>query len=174
MAIIPYPDPASLTEEAKAILGEKPQNLARMLAGSGELFKPLLEFSMAYFRRGVLPPATRECVTCRIAARYNAQYVLKEHEKMARRAGITDEQWRALLGPLPSSAFSDRDNAALLLVDALIEQPRAPEELVLNAYELLGETAFHELLIVSGFYHMVVRYTEPLRIDLDEGPTGSA
>jgi hypothetical protein len=47
MALVPYPDPATLSEGARRILAMEPQNIARMLAGSGPLFEPLMGFATA-------------------------------------------------------------------------------------------------------------------------------
>jgi len=52
MALVPYPDPATLSEGAARILAMAPQNIARMLAGSGPLFEPLMGFATALFSRG--------------------------------------------------------------------------------------------------------------------------
>jgi hypothetical protein len=145
MALIPYPDPETLSPEANALLARLPQNIARMFSGSGNLFKPLIDFAVEFMVRGKMSGKLRELVTCRMGHRYDAKYVLDQH-----------------------------DNAALLLTDALVESPRAPEALVLKAYELMGETAFHQLLLVIGFHHMSVRYTESLRIDLDASAKGNA
>ncbi len=174
MALVPYPDPATLSEGARRILAMAPQNIARMLAGSGPLFEPLMGFATAMFSRGNLSATLREAVTCRIGYRYDAGYMIDQHEVMARAAGLTEPQMEALRGPLPSPAFDDHDNAALLLVDAQIETIRPPEEVVLRAYQRLGETAFHELLLVAGFYHLTARYTETLRVEHDARARGNA
>ena len=52
MALVPCPDPATLSEGARRILAMAPQNIARMLAGSGPLFEPLMGFATALFSRG--------------------------------------------------------------------------------------------------------------------------
>jgi alkylhydroperoxidase family enzyme len=169
MARIPYPELTSLAPETQKVLEIAPQNITRMLAGSGELFRPFMGFATAMFNRGVLSPALRELVTCRIGYRYDVAYMLDQHELMARSAGVTEAQMEAIRGPLPAPEFSDHDNAALLLIDAQIDHVRPPEELVIRAYDLLGEPGFHELLLIAGFYHLSARYTEALQIDLDAG-----
>ena len=174
MALIPYPDPETLSPEANALLARLPQNIARMFSGSGNLFKPLIDFAVEFMVRGKMSGKLRELVACRMGHRYDAKYVLDQHQLMARAEGVTDEELEAVAGRLPSPIFSEHDNAALLLTDALVESPRAPEALVLKAYELMGETAFHQLLLVIGFHHMSVRYTESLRIDLDASAKGNA
>lgn len=174
MALIPYPDPETLSPEAKAILARFPQNIIRMFSGSGNLFEPLIDFAVEFMVRGKMGGRLRELVTYRMGHRYDAKYVLDQHKLMARAAGVTDEELEAVAGPLPSPTFSEHDNAALLLTDALIDGARAPEALVLNAYELMGETEFHQLLLVIGFHHMSVRYTESLRIDLDASAKANA
>ena len=70
MALVPYPDPTTLSEGAHRILAMAPQNIARMRAGSGPLFEPLMGFATALFSRGSLSATLREAVTCRIMAQY--------------------------------------------------------------------------------------------------------
>jgi 4-carboxymuconolactone decarboxylase len=174
VALVPYPDPATLSEGARRILAMAPQNIARMLAGSGPLFEPLMGFATALFSRGSLSATLREAVTCRIAYRYDAGYVIDQHEVMGRTAGLTEPQMEALRGSLPSPAFDAHGNAALLLVDAQIDTIRLPEEVVLHAYQLLGEIEFHELFLVVGFYQLMARYTQTLRVDHDATTRGNA
>jgi len=37
-----------------------------------------------------------------------------------------------------------------------------------------GETVMHELFMVNGFFHMMARYTESLRIEVDAAQKGNA
>jgi len=174
MALVPYPDPTKMSADVQNILKVTPQNIARMMAGTGPIFKPLMSLAIAYFNVGALPPALRELATLRIAHRLGAKYVLDQHALIARSLGVSEPQMGAISGALPSSLFSQKDNAALLLVDNLIDNTRAQEELVLDVYRLLGETAMHELFMVNGFYHMMARYTESLQIDLDAAQKGNS
>ena len=173
MARIPYPDPSKFAPEAQQILAATPHNIARMMIGMGVLYKPVMSLASALINHGTLSPVLREILTIRVAHRMNAQYVLGQHEIMARSAGATDAQLNAISGPIPSPEFSDAENAAILLIDSLVDNVKAPEELVLNAYELLGEVALQEVFVICGFYYMMARYTESLGIDLDAGQHGN-
>ena len=173
MALVPYPDPTKLSAELQNVLKVMPQNLVRMMAGAGRNFKPLMSLASAYFNNGELSPALRELVVLRVGHRMGARYMLDQHVLLAPSFGVTESQMAAISGKLPSSLFSEKDNAALLLVDNLIDNVRAPEDLVLNAYRLLGETSMHELFMVNGFYQMMARYAESLRVDLDAAQLGS-
>jgi 4-carboxymuconolactone decarboxylase len=174
MALVPYPDPTAMSAELQNILKVTPQNIVRMMAGTGPSFKPLMSLASTYFNNGALSPVLRELAALRIGHRLGARYVLDQHALIAPALGVTKPQMAAISGTLPSSVFSEKDNAALLLVDNLVDNIRASEDLVLNVYRLLGATAMHELFMVNGFYQMMARYTESLRIDLDAAQKGNA
>lgn len=174
MALIPYPDPDELPDDVRTILEATPQNIVRMMVGMGGLFKPLMTLAGTFFNHGALAPSLRELLTLRMGHRMGAVYMLRQHDAMARSAGVTEAQMEAIAGPLPSSHFSDAENAAIILIDALIDQVKVSEDLVLDAYALIGETGLHELFVISGFYHLTARYTESLRIDVDGGTKGNA
>ena len=51
MALVPYPDPATLSEGTRRILAMAPQNIARMLAG----VRPAVRAADGYRHRPVQP-----------------------------------------------------------------------------------------------------------------------
>ncbi|MGE3978848.1 MAG: carboxymuconolactone decarboxylase family protein, partial [Nitrospira sp.] len=149
-------------------------NIGRMFAGSGALHKPLRSLSSVFFNDSAISPKLRELLTLRIAHRMNAMYVLGQHAIMGRGEGLTEAQMEAISGDLPSPEFSEAETAAILLVDKLVDCVKVPENVVLDVYKALGETAMHEIFILSGFYQMAARYTESLRIDHDAGTKGDS
>ena len=92
MAHISYPDPETLSPEANALLARLPQIIARMFSGSGNLFTPLIDFAVEFMVRGKMSGKLRELVTCRMGHRYDAKYVLDQHQLMARAEGVTDDK----------------------------------------------------------------------------------
>lgn len=173
MALVPYPDPARLPTETQEILKVSPANITRMYAGTGALFKPMMSLATVFFTNSALSPKLRELLTLRIGHRLDAKYVLGQHAIMGRSEGLTEAQMQAISGPLPSKEFNEAENAAILLVDKLVDGTKAPATAVLVAHRLLGEAAFHEIFVLSGFYQMTARYTESLQIDHDAGTKGN-
>ena len=172
MALIPYPAVESLSNENQRILESMPLNLVRMLTGLGSLLPSFMEITRLYSTRGVIPPPLRELVTLRIAHRTEARYVFTQHESIARAVGVSGEQTAAVLQPLPSSIFSDAENAALMLADDLVFNTKAEPAHVLSVETHLGRDALHELLLVIGIYLFLARYSESLQVDLDVGDAG--
>ena len=62
-------------------------NVARMLAGTGDLFKPIVIFVRALFRSRGIEPQTRELICLRVAKLCDAPYEWQANIKMANNAG---------------------------------------------------------------------------------------
>lgn len=169
MALVPYPDKEKLEPEVRRIVDEVPFNLVWMMAGMGRLCQPVMTVASVFINQGVLSSRLRELVTLRIAERLNAAYVRAQHLDIAAKCGVTKGELIAVSGAMPSSAFSESENAALLLVDSLVDGIKSPPETIKSVCDLLGESALHELFVISGFYHLTARYTESLEIEIDAG-----
>lgn len=172
MALVPYPDEATLSKEAAKILDLAPANITKMMAGMGPTFVPLMKLAATFFNEGALDPRLRELLTLRIGYQLNAKYMIAQHERMAKTLGVTTQEMAAVKEVVPNKVFSEVENKALIVVDQLIFGVKAHEDDLLAAYAALGESAFHEMFVILGFYHMAARFLESLKIEIDAGAHG--
>lgn len=171
MALIPYPDPASLPPANRALLEKLPSiNIFRMLAGSGACFPPFMDFLNSYINEGALDPELRELVILRIGHLCGSSYELFQHERVSRMIGMSEERIKAAAGPMPSPLYSEAENAAVALADNLFAQTKADAALVERARQHVGDMGLQQLILVAGFYMLVSRYLETLEIEIEEKP----
>jgi AhpD family alkylhydroperoxidase len=136
--------------------GARPLNLYRILANAPDMLDAWLHFAYALRSRPTLSRRIRELCILRTAQLHHCAYEWRQHESMAREAGVTDAQIRSLPNWDVSNVFSSRERGALELTEMLFA----------NKLSLNGEKHIHalftsaemiELILTIGFYIMVPR-----------------
>lgn len=169
MARIPYPDPASLPPENRALRETLPQlNIFRMLSGAGTSFPAFMTLINAYLNDGVLDPELRELVILRVGHLCGSPYEVHQHRRVSRMLGMSAERIEAAAGALPSPLFSETENAALTFTDNQVVSVKADATLFAAAHRYLGDAGMQELVIVVGIYLLVCRYLETFEIEIED------
>jgi alkylhydroperoxidase family enzyme len=169
MARLPYPDPATLPEANRKLLTTLPAlNIFKMLAGSGPSFVPFMSLINAYLNEGILDAHLRELVILRVGHLCNSAYELHQHLRVSRTLGLSESRIKATAGRLPSTEFSEAENAALALADDLVAHVKADKEIFADARAHLGDSGVQELVIIVGVYLLVCRYLETLEIEIED------
>ncbi len=96
-----------------------------------------------------------------------AEYEWHQHRRMARDAGVPDEQIDALAAWRTSDLFDDREKAALALTEAMVEG-RVPDEVDAEVARYFSPSERVELILTAGFYVMVPRVLDALRVPIEE------
>lgn len=175
MAMLPYPDPATLPKgDAELLAKLPPLNIFRMLAGSGPSFQPLMTLFNAYLNHGLLDHEMRELIILRVGHVCGSPYEQHQHRRVSRMIGMRDERITAAAGALPSSFLSQAENDVLLFVDSLAIHSKGDPVLFERAKQHLDDAAMQEVVIVSGIYLMVCRYLETMGIELEESDIESS
>ena len=169
MARIPYPDPAALAPEARALRDSLPQlNIFRMISGSGPSFLPFMALVNAYLNDGLLDTELRELVILRVGHLCGSAYEQHQHRRVSRMIGMSDARIEAAAGALPSPHLSETENAVLAFTDDQVANVKADAKLFAAAHAALGDPAMQELVIIIGIYLLVCRYLETFEIELEE------
>jgi 4-carboxymuconolactone decarboxylase len=169
MARIPYPDPASLSPESRALREGLPQlNIFRMLSGSGPSFAPFMALVNAYLNDGLLDAEMRELVILRVGHLCGSSYELHQHHRVSRMLGMSAERIAASSGSLPSPLFSAAENAVLAFTDDQVAHVKADAALFAAAHTHLGDAGMQELVIIIGIYLLVCRYLETFEIEIED------
>ncbi|MBI1261681.1 MAG: carboxymuconolactone decarboxylase family protein [Rhizobiales bacterium] len=169
MAMLPYPDPASLPADDAALLAKLPPlNIFRMLAGSGPSFQPLMALFNAYLNNGLLDHEMRELIILRVGHVCGSAYEQHQHRRVSRMIGMSDERIAAASGALPSAHLSEAENSVLVFVDSLAIHTKGDPALFERAKQHLDDAAIQEVVIVTGIYLLVCRYLETMGIEIEE------
>ena len=105
----------------------------------------------------------------RTASVMRSEYEWHEHRDMAQRASVADERIDSIAAWQTSGCFSAQEHVALMLTDAMLTghvNDRVQEEL---ARHFTNQERV-ELVATAGFYAMVPRVLDALRVPLDENP----
>jgi len=122
MTIQRYPYAQVPAEVARHIreLGGRPLNLYRVLANAPPMLKIWVDFAYAVRRECKTPRSLRELMILRTAQLSESFYEWHQHRRMAREAGVPEQQVTELTMWRWSDAFDSRERAALAFTEAMV------------------------------------------------------
>jgi alkylhydroperoxidase family enzyme len=143
-----------------------PPNLYRGLGNHPKLVAAWTEFSKTLRYDTRTPRPLRELVILRGAQVMKSEYEWAQHLKMARKAGVREEQIAALADWRKSGEFDAKEKAALALAEA-VTQGRVTDEVYAEATKHFDHADYVELSMVAAFYAMVARMLDAMGIQLE-------
>ena len=155
----------ALKKRLEELWGEPP-NLYRALGNHPKLAAAWTEFSKTLRHDTRTPRELRELVILRGAQLMRSEYEWAQHLRMARKAGVREEQIAALADWRASVLFSNKEKAALGLAEA-VTQGRVTDEVYAECMRHFDHHDFVELSIVAAFYAMVARMLDAMGVQLE-------
>jgi alkylhydroperoxidase family enzyme len=153
---------------AGAVTGGEPPNVFTTLARHRGLFRPWLRFAAALMPRGDLPRRDSELVILRVAWNCDCEYERRQHERLARREGLTAADVERVTAGPAAEGWTPRQAALLRAVDELHERRMLSDELWAELRSHLSETQLIELPMLVGHYEMLAMTLNTLRVEPDE------
>ncbi len=123
MTRIAYRRPEEMTERARELTQERGNlNVYRALANADKVFTGWMEAGRAALTSPVLPFRLRELVVLRTAYLMDCRYELGQHNDIARTAGLSDREIKALTceSDWEKLAFDDTERAVVRLTSELV------------------------------------------------------
>jgi 4-carboxymuconolactone decarboxylase len=154
-----------LRKRLEDLWGEPP-NLYRGLGNHPKLVAAWTEFSKTLRHDTRTPRDLRELVILRGAQVMKSEYEWAQHLRMARKAGVREDQIAALADWRDSAAFSGREKAALNLAEA-VTLGRVTDEVYAEAMRHFDHHDYVELSLVAAFYAMVARMLDAMGIQIE-------
>jgi AhpD family alkylhydroperoxidase len=148
-------------------LGGRPNNLYRALANQPALAQAWIEFAWALRLQSTTSRALRELIILRAAQVTGAEYEWHHHRRMAREAGVPDGKVEKLRAWKDSDAYEPAERAALAFTEAMLEG-KVPDAVADELERHFAPEARIELALTAGFYAMVPRVLEALRVPIEE------
>ena len=155
-----------LQKRLEALWG-KPVNLYRALGNHPALAAAWTEFANSIRHDSKTPRALRELMILRAAQVAHSHYEWAHHLRMARKAGVSEEKIAALAGWRDAQLFDARERAALALAEAVMAC-NVTDEVHAGVKRHFSDAEFVELSLTAGFYAMVSRMLDAMRVELDE------
>jgi 4-carboxymuconolactone decarboxylase len=144
----------------------KPPNLYRALGNHPKLAAAWTEFARTLRHDTRTPRELRELVILRGAQLMRSEYEWAQHLRMARKAGVREEQIAALADWRVSDSFNNKEKAALGLAEA-VTHGRVSDEVYSEASKHFDHADFVEISMVAAFYAMVARMLDAMGVQLE-------
>ncbi|MGD9894659.1 MAG: carboxymuconolactone decarboxylase family protein [Dehalococcoidia bacterium] len=180
MARLPYIDRNDLPEEKRYLFDNLSResgrvgNLFRTMGHSPQLLHQFMRLGSDIRSKTRLDGRLRELAILTVGRMTNAPYEYVHHIAIGRRVGITEEQIEGLPVWERHPAFSDRERAVLRYAEAVTRDIRVPDEVFVEVRSFLDEEEMVELTMAIAYYNMVVRFLEPMQVELEEDSTAHA
>ena len=158
-------DPA-LQKRLEELWGN-PVNLYRALGNHPALTAAWTEFANAIRHDSRTPRALRELMILRTAQIARSEYEWAHHLRMARKAGVDETKIASLVNWRASKGFDAKERAALLLTEAVMAC-NVTDEIHVEVKKQFSDAEFVELSLTAGFYAMVSRMLDAMRVTLDD------
>jgi len=125
-----------------------------------------MEFAWELRLQPRTPRELRELLIVRLAQAFGSEYELVHHSSMALAAGVSADKLEALAGWRRSELFTGAERAALAYAEGVLDGDVGDRE----ADELrrwFEPAEIVELAVTAGFYAMVPRVLDALRVPLE-------
>ena len=144
----------------------KPVNLYRALGNHPALTAAWTEFANAIRHDSKTPRALREIMILHTAQIARSEYEWAHHLRMARKAEVSEAKIAALPSWRTSGEFSAPERAALALTEAVMAC-NVSDEVHAEVKRHFSDAEFVELSLTAGFYAMVSRMLDAMRVEMD-------
>ncbi|MDX2157996.1 MAG: carboxymuconolactone decarboxylase family protein [Hyphomicrobiaceae bacterium] len=176
MAHIPYPDLASISPEAREMLGRlpAPANIFNMMAHAETCLKPVMKLGGTLLGKLELDARLRELCLLQAVKVAGGEYEWLQHVPIALDLGVTEAQIAALeQGDDRAACFDACEQAALVFTRQLVAGRKASPAALAALRVHLSDREVVELTLMAGFYCMLAGLTETLAVENDP-PIGSS
>ncbi|MDO8531539.1 MAG: carboxymuconolactone decarboxylase family protein [Dehalococcoidia bacterium] len=173
MARVPYVQTAQAHPEVKELFtkieanGARILNLYRVAAHSPFVVSHFVRLGGALLTRADLPPKLRELAILRVAKLSRSAYEWTQHVPIAREAGVTEAQIKAMGRWRSASAFTDEERAVLRYTDEVARNVQVSDETFGALRTYLDDRRIVELTLSIGYWGMIARTLVPLQVDID-------
>ena len=149
------------------VIGTRAPRIFTTLGRNRRLLRRWLWFAGALMPGGKLPREDTELVILRVAHNAGCEYEWSHHERLGRRAGLTDEEVaRVRQGP-EAPGWSEWQALLLGAVDEMHADGRIGDEVWAGLSARLDEPRLIELCMLIGHYEMLAMTLNTLRIEPD-------
>ena len=141
-------------------------NIFRVLSHSPEAMLRFMRFGSFLLNEGKLDPGLRELAILRVGYLCRSPYEFSQHIAFGRRAKLTDAQIRGVASPT-SQLFNPKQMAVLAYAAELTTDAQVSDATFDAVAAHLNDEEIVELTLVAGFYNLVSRTLNALRVEVD-------
>ena len=157
---------------AGAATGGAPPRIFTTLARHRRLFRRWLPFAGALMPGGLLPRADSELLILRVAHNARSDYERAHHERLARAAGLSQNEIERVRQGADAEGWSERQALLLRAADELHADRAISAEVWAGLRPLLSDQEMIELCMLVGHYEMLAMTLNSLAVEPDPLPAG--
>ncbi len=139
-------------------------NIFATFARHRRLFRPWLRFAARLMPFGKLPRRETELVILRVGHNCSCEYELAQHERIARRAGLSAEEIARVAA---GDSFAGRDALLLRAADELHADRVIADQLWAEMRGSFSDVELIELCMLVGHYEMVAMTLNSLGVQVE-------
>ncbi|MCL6477269.1 MAG: carboxymuconolactone decarboxylase family protein [Peptococcaceae bacterium] len=144
-------------------------NINKMMAHAENSVRHFMRLGNSLLTQAKLDARLRELAILRIATLCRSRYEWYQHEILARKAGVPEEQIAAVKQGADSPAFNDLERAVLKYTDEVTLNVKSTEESFQELAGVLSHRELVELTLTIGFYNLVARFLENTGVEIEGG-----
>ena len=156
---------AAIARAAGIVTRGEPPRIFTTLGRHRGLFRRWLWFAGALMPGGKLPREETELVILRVAHNSGSDYEWSQHERMGRRAGLSEEEISRVRAGADAPGWSERRALLLRAADEMHEQRQIGPELWTELSRHLNEVLLIELCMLIGHYEMLAMTLNTLEVE---------
>jgi AhpD family alkylhydroperoxidase len=143
----------------------KPPNIFTTLGRHRGLFRRWLWFAGALMPGGKLPREETELVILRVAHNTRSEYEWSQHERIGKRAGLSEEEISRVRAGAEAPGWSERRALLLRAAAEMHEQRKIGTELWDRLSRHLDEVLLIELCMLIGHYEMLAMTLNTIEVE---------
>lgn len=129
------------------------------------LFRRWLWFAGALMPGGKLPREETELVILRVAHNSGSDYEWSQHERIGKRAGLSEEEIARVRAGAQAPGWSERQALLLRAADEMHERRQIGAELWIELSRHLDDVLLIELCMLIGHYEMLAMTLNTLEVE---------
>jgi AhpD family alkylhydroperoxidase len=142
-----------------------PPHIFTTLGRHRGLFRRWLWFAGALMPGGKLPREETELVILRVAHNTGSEYEWSQHERIGKRAGLSEEEISRVRAGAEAPGWSERRALLLRATDEMHERRQIGTELWAELSRHLDEVLLIELCMLIGHYEMLAMTLNTLEVE---------
>jgi alkylhydroperoxidase family enzyme len=167
---VPLPTDQEITAESKKLLdAAAPLNVARMFSGTGDMFAPIAGLIQAVFETKGIDVKIRELIILRTAKQLNCPYEWDANTQMAKNAGCTADEVKAMGTDGPVSGLSDEIVLICRAVDELTIDGSLEDETLTAMMKAYDVITVRKLILMISWFNLLSRFLNGCRVQLESG-----
>ena len=165
------PSLEELPPETSALLQQLPRlNAFRMMAAAPATFRGFLDLAGAVLSGADFDARLREIAVLRVVGKLNCAYAWTHHVTVGKMTGLTDDQIDIIKTEDPVRSLDEEGNLLCRTADEITGQVRLSDATLAAITARYGRQGAAALIICCGYFNMLGRCLESMRVPLEQGP----